>query len=83
MRSRFGVSFLVGLLLVLALIGMANSSGKSRNREDRFDLEIENYENQGSNEIIDSCESSESLESSNCRISQSRPYKRKTFRFAL
>ncbi|KAH8267933.1 hypothetical protein KR026_011244 [Drosophila bipectinata] len=83
MRSRLGVSFLVGLLLVLVLIVMASSSGKSRNREDRFDMEIENYENQGSNEIIDSCECSESLERLNCQRSQSKPYKRKTFRFAF
>ncbi|KAH8326915.1 hypothetical protein KR067_007503 [Drosophila pandora] len=83
MRSSFGLSFLVGLLLVIGLIGIIHSAGKSRNREDRFDLENKNYENRESNKIIDSCESSDSWESLSCTIGKNKPYKRKTFRFAL
>jgi len=80
----------VGLLSVLALTFMIalttcadSSSGKSRNREDRFDLENESFNNQGSDELIASCESKESVEINSCRQGKSKYPKRKTFKFAI
>ncbi|KAH8368933.1 hypothetical protein KR200_006789 [Drosophila serrata] len=75
MRLTFGAGFLVTLLLVLVMITSTESIGKSRNREDRFDLE---------NERLNSCESAESGEEySSCRETQTEYPKRKTFRFAI
>ncbi|KAH8294369.1 hypothetical protein KR054_011714 [Drosophila jambulina] len=75
MRLNFGAWFLATLLLILVMIGSAESIGKSRNREDRFDLE---------NESFNSCESAESGEEySACRETQTEYPKRKTFRFAI
>ncbi|KAH8235225.1 hypothetical protein KR032_011162 [Drosophila birchii] len=75
MRFSCGAWFLASLLLILTLTGTAESIGKSRNREDRFDLE---------NESINSCESAESGEEySSCRETQTEYPKRKTFRFAI
>ncbi|XP_052848216.1 LOW QUALITY PROTEIN: uncharacterized protein LOC128259708 [Drosophila gunungcola] len=68
---------------MLALITSAESSGKSRNREDRFDLENESVESKQSDEIIASCKSSESAEENSCRQSETKHHKRKTFRFAI
>ncbi|KAH8379768.1 hypothetical protein KR009_007131 [Drosophila setifemur] len=86
MRLRFGLFLLVGLLLFIGLIAIAKSAGKSRNREDRFDLELERMgmaESGENEEITDSCESSESVENDSCQQSKNKAFKRKTFRFAI
>ncbi|XP_017019430.1 uncharacterized protein [Drosophila kikkawai] len=75
MRLTFGAWFLATLVAILVVITTAESLGKSRNREDRFDLE---------NESLNSCESAESGEEySTCRETQTEYPKRKTFRFAI
>ncbi|KAH8270626.1 hypothetical protein KR018_012530 [Drosophila ironensis] len=78
MRLSFGLLVLVGCLLFVGLITGTESVGKSRNREDRFDLETESG---ASDEISDSCESAEALDNYSCR--NNKPFKRKTFRFAI
>ncbi|XP_017112534.1 uncharacterized protein LOC108136081 [Drosophila elegans] len=80
---RLTMRFFLSLVLMLALITSAESSGKSRNREDRFDLENESVESKQSDEIIASCERAESAEENSCRHSETKHHKRKTFRFAI
>ncbi|KAH8351371.1 hypothetical protein KR059_000033 [Drosophila kikkawai] len=75
MRLTFGTWFLATLVVILVMISTAESIGKSRNREDRFDLE---------NESLNSCESAENGEEyTSCRETQTEYPKRKTFRFAI
>ncbi|XP_044317472.1 uncharacterized protein LOC123038072 [Drosophila rhopaloa] len=73
----------MGIILIFASITCAESSGKSRNREDRFDLENESVESRQSDEPIASCGSSENVEDNSCRQSENKHPKRKTFRFAI
>ncbi|XP_037719948.1 uncharacterized protein LOC119553573 [Drosophila subpulchrella] len=83
MRLFFGLLSIFGLTLMFALIISAESSGKSRNREDRFDLENESIESKESDDLIASCESAESAEKYSCRQRKTEYPKRKTFYFAL
>ncbi|XP_017065714.1 uncharacterized protein LOC108104274 [Drosophila eugracilis] len=81
MRLTFG--FLTIIVLWFTLFSSAESSGKSRNREDRFDLENESFENENDDELIASCESAESVENYSCRQRNNKYPKRKTFKFAI
>ncbi|XP_033158661.1 uncharacterized protein LOC117140037 [Drosophila mauritiana] len=83
MRLYVGFLSVLGLTFLMAFITCADSSGKSRNREDRFDLENERFNNQGSDELIASCESTESVEIDSCRQGKSKYSKKKTFKFAI
>ncbi|XP_032573809.1 uncharacterized protein LOC116800967 [Drosophila sechellia] len=67
MRLYVGFLSVLVLTFLIVFITCADSSGKSRNREDRFDLENERFNNQGSDEIIAPCESTDSVEIDSCR----------------
>ncbi|XP_016966034.1 uncharacterized protein LOC108035116 [Drosophila biarmipes] len=83
MRLTLRLLSIIGLTLILALITSAESSGKSRNREDRFDLENESIESGQSDDLLESCKSKESAESYSCRQRKTQYPKRKTFHFAI
>ncbi|XP_039485934.1 uncharacterized protein LOC120448162 [Drosophila santomea] len=85
MRLYVGFLSVLALTCMLALITCADSPGKSRNREDRFDLENENesFNNQESDELTASCESTESVEVDSCRQRKNKYPTRKTFKFAI
>ncbi|KQS43978.1 uncharacterized protein LOC26526236 [Drosophila erecta] len=82
MRLYVGFLLVLAAIFMLALITCADSSGKSRNREDRFDLEIERFNNQESDKLMASCESTESVEANSCQGKQ-KSHKRKSFKFAV
>ncbi|XP_016934682.2 uncharacterized protein [Drosophila suzukii] len=83
MRLFFGLLSIFGLTLMFAFITRAESSGKSRNREDRFDLENESIESREIDELMASCERADSAENYSCRQRKTEYPKRKTFYFAL
>ncbi|XP_017040419.1 uncharacterized protein LOC108087526 [Drosophila ficusphila] len=83
MRYTLGFLLLMGFTLMLTSVESADSSGKSRNREDRFDLKNEGVGSTEADDLISSCESAESVESSSCRQRKNKYHKRKTFRFAI
>ncbi|XP_017006387.2 uncharacterized protein [Drosophila takahashii] len=83
MRLTCGLLSILVVTFMLALSTNAESSGKSRNREDRFDLENESIESGENDELIASCESEESAENYSCRQRKTEYPKRKTFRFAF
>ncbi|KRK01911.1 uncharacterized protein LOC26535406 [Drosophila yakuba] len=83
MRLYVGFLSVLALTCMLKLITCADSPGKSRNREDRFDLENESFNNQESDELTASCESTESVEVDSCRQGKNKYPTRKTFKFAI